>query len=1285
MEKQNRLLMWSLVVVPIIAAVLAIIPPQKKLKGGIDLVGGFSLLYEIDTTGLDPSQIRGLSTKVKDVLQRRVDPNAQLNLVWRPVGNTRLEIQMPRPPQEAIERRKEYEQTLAKVEELNVGRLEIEAALSADDATARLVELGRGVAERQDKLTALQSAYADYQQVRGGDDLDAEDAARDAYEQAFAGVMATTLSPNRLTDVLALQDRAKRSEQLGRLKEAFPSYGQTMDDAVAKYDEWAADKAALEDPSDLKRLLRGAGVLEFRILAKRDPQNRTVIASDQANLRQPISKYTEQLQQRGPRAATSDHYRWFAVPEVVDFLNIENTTNVEQSIANSDQIVEQYAGKWYVLSHADSDFGLLRDSKQKWKLKSAMPDRDENGQPSLSFTLDPRGGSQFARLTGDNIGQQLCIFLDDEAMSHATIKSQIRQRGQITGRFTQQDVWDLVQILDAGSLPGRLKETPLMEKNVGPSLGRTNRELGMKAAIYGMVVVAAFILIYYQFAGVVANVALFLNLLFVLGIMATLQATFTLPGIAGLILTVGMAVDANVLIFERIREERERGVLLKRAVKTGYDKALSTIVDANLTTLITCVVLGYVGSEEVKGFAMVLGFGIVTSMFTALFVTRLIFTTLIDAGWLSELKMFRLIGRPNVDWLAMRSKFWPVSLVLVIGGLGLFITASARDKEKVYDIEFLGGTSVQIELKDDVDLSDEDVRQRVTARESGNGKTSVQWLNEAADALAKAEITTGSIPTEFVVTSDTLTTPQIKALMETKRRGQRDALVDLLEVGGVTGEGTVCRFDTKPIQLARPEDDDTAASAAATERTMTLEEFTAARDAAVEYARRAAGLLAGARVQEVASVDEQADAKRAFEIITVESSKELVQEAIVAAMSEELAIEAKINFNVMQDPRTGLDFFPVEEDDRYLSDVIGGEASFDVLGFKGGVALVFDNLQPAASVEEVERRIREIRLQPGFEQYKWRKYSVLGLSSAGQDDAGNTAYAKMALLVVDEELLNYDEADPERWRNAVAIPELTQAKEALSAQKTLRSVIQFAPQVAEQTKTQAIIAVAIALMAIVAYVWLRFGQMQFGLAAIVALVHDVSITLGFITLSDYFHGGALGSLLLIQDFKIDLPMIAAMLTIIGYSLNDTIVVFDRIRENRGKLTTLSPQMINNSINQTLSRTLLTSATTFVVVFLMYWLGGPGVHGFAYALVMGVIVGTYSSLGVATPLLYRPRLLHIIVYILAALGLFGATWVIVSNTTALIVVGLVIALALIWAFRSELRTDRDYGQLVASPA
>ncbi|MCP4245542.1 MAG: protein translocase subunit SecF [bacterium] len=677
---------------------------------------------------------------------------------------------------------------------------------------------------------------------------------------------------------------------------------------------------------------------------------------------------------------------------------------------------------------------------------------------------------------------------------------------------------------------------------------------------------------------------------------------------------------------------------------------------------------------------MTLGFGIVTSMFTALFVTRLIFVTLIDRGVLHDLGMFKLIGQPKIDWLALRRKFWPISTILVVVGLVTFVGASKRDAESVYDIEFLGGTSVQIELNQGVGLSDEQVRRRVTQGE-GQRMSSVQWLNQAADALAAADVAAGNSQTQFVVTSDTLTGTQLAALMQTKQRGRTDALVDRLEAGGVTVESHACRFDTKLIEESgtAAEDDDDGESASR-DRVMTLPEFEAARDEAVAYARRAAENLGAARIQTVHDIEEEGTASaNAFEIITVESNRQLVQEAILAAFDpNELAVEQPIEFKLVTDGEHPEGYYPIEEDMRYLSEAIGGEANFDVRGFKGGLALILDELNPPQTIAGLKKRMKEIQLLPGYEGGS-RKFDVFGLTVG--PNAGEETYRKVALVVVDPELPYYE--DPDRWTQAVAAPELQKAGEALRSQKTLRKVVQFAPQIADQAKNEAILAIAVALAAIVAYVWIRFGTMQYGLAAIVALVHDVSITLGLITLSDYFHGGAVGEFLLIRDFKIDLPMIAAMLTIIGYSLNDTIVVFDRIRENRGKLSTLTPQMINTSINQTLSRTLLTSVTTFLVVAIMYFLGGPGVHGFAYALVIGVIVGTYSSVGVAAPLLFRPRLLHIIMYLLVALGLFGAASVATSSTPFLAVIGAIIAAALVAALYIETRSERDYSRLVTA--
>ena len=269
------------------------------------------------------------------------------------------------------------------------------------------------------------------------------------------------------------------------------------------------------------------------------------------------------------------------------------------------------------------------------------------------------------------------------------------------------------------------------------------------------------------------------------------------------------------------------------------------------------------------------------------------------------------------------------------------------------------------------------------------------------------------------------------------------------------------------------------------------------------------------------------------------------------------------------------------------------------------------------------------------------------------------------------------------WTEAVAEPALVQVQDSLSISKSLRKVVQFAPQVAGQAKQDAVAAILMAFAAIVAYVWIRFGTMQYGFAAIVALVHDVSIALGAITLTHYLSETALGQSLGLLYFKIDLPMIAALLTIVGYSLNDTIVVFDRIRENRGKSTTLTAALVNQSLNQTLSRTVLTSLTTLLVVITLYVVGGPGIRGFAFAMLIGVVVGTYSSLAIASPLLYRPHLLNNVVRLIVALCAIGVAFVFLDGTTPRLVASLMILAALAYSVVKAGGLTARGGRTVAS--
>lgn len=1260
MNDPNRLIKWLSVIGLTAMSLVILYPPSEKLKGGIDLVGGTSLLLEIDTTGLDATQQRGLSTRVMAILRKRVDPKGQLNIEWRPVGNTRLEVRMPRPPKEALARREVYNSALDRIRAKNMTRFDVESALNAqgEERSSLLEKLSRGVAERASLVEALAAADDERSSARETNDSTKIEAATQKYENAMADLLATSMPISRLTDVLALGAGKKRDAELDKLRAEFPSYdvsigsggaGMLLTEAVNAFAAWAKHKADLEDPSDLKRRLKGAGVLEFTILADRDPNSPDRTRDANPQLSQDISQYSDHLARYGPRPRAGDRFLWYVVDEVVSFMHLNDISEFESQKTDPGQpIVEEYAGRYYVLVHAGPEYGLLQGAGEKtWSLREAYPDQDPlSGKNVVSFRLDPRGGQRFGELTENNLKRSLCIMLDKTAMSHAVIQDRITERGQISGNFTVEKVQDLVRVFEAGSLPARLKDTPLRENTIGPSLGETNRTKGLTAAVWGVIAVAVFVLFYYGIAaGGMTNLALAMNLLFVLSIMAFIQATFTLPGIAALILTVGMAVDANVLILERIREERARGVIFKRALNAGYDKAFSTIMDANITTLITCIILGFVGSEEVKGFAIVLGIGISTSMFTSLFVTRFIYNSLIAWGMLKDFSMRSIIGQPSVDWIGLRRKFWPVSIVAVVAGLVLFVGLSSTRTERTYDIEFLGGTSLQIDLKPDVAMTDEEIRGFITADQPGE-RSAVRWLLGAAENLDAAQVAEGESSGQFTLTaaSRELTGNQLGVLMHS-------TIEDRIQRGGIHRVNETVTFTAKPGML-------------------TLASFESAVADAAQHAREAADRLRSARVQSVGGLEPAEGVGLSYEIVTIETDRKLVQEAVLATLGKMLSVQRAIAYTtVLDEELTRQPFFVVEADDQYLSDVIGGNASYDVRRFRGGVAVqvVLDDSEEPLTAASLDKRLREVGLQPEFEQYQTRESMVFPLGEGTTVEAGRTGYKRFAVLAIDESLLL--DMDPTQWQGALAVENLEQlgkshllqVEAALGQEKSLSKVMQFAPQIAGQTQNQAMFAIILAFASIVTYLWLRFGKKEYGLAAIVALVHDVAITLGLVALSQFVYNTAVGKALLIDSFRVDLPMIAAILTVIGYSLNDTIVVFDRIRENKGRVESLNPRIINQSINQTMPRTLLTSITTFLAVLVMYVFGGKGVHGFSFAMLIGVVVGTYSSIAVATPLLYRPKLLHGVVTVMVALGIIGVVFAATDHQMArLILVGLTAA-------------------------
>ncbi len=269
-------------------------------------------------------------------------------------------------------------------------------------------------------------------------------------------------------------------------------------------------------------------------------------------------------------------------------------------------------------------------------LTDAQPTFDQNGRPAVNFTFNPSGGRAFGDYTGQNIGKPFAIVLDDQVISAPTIQAHITGgSGIITGNFTIEESTKLAVLLRAGALPAKM--TFLEERTIGPELGQDSINAGKTAAIIGMVAVGAWMVASYGLFGTFANIALIVNMALIFAILSSIGGTLTLPGIAGIVLTIGMAVDANVLVFERIREELRASKSAARAIELGYERALSAIVDANITTLITAIVLFAVGAGPVRGFAVTLGVGVVTSVFTAIYVTRLIIT--LWYNWLKPSKV----------------------------------------------------------------------------------------------------------------------------------------------------------------------------------------------------------------------------------------------------------------------------------------------------------------------------------------------------------------------------------------------------------------------------------------------------------------------------------------------------------------------------------------------------------------------------------------------------------------------------------------------------------------------
>jgi SecD/SecF fusion protein len=380
---------------------------------------------------------------------------------------------------------------------------------------------------------------------------------------------------------------------------------------------------------------------------------------------------------------------------------------------------------------------------------------------------------------------------------------------------------------------------------------------------------------------------------------------------------------------------------------------------------------------------------------------------------------------------------------------------------------------------------------------------------------------------------------------------------------------------------------------------------------------------------------------------------------------------------------------PADPNRDLLGSYIGmPSVTYNISRFRGGAAMVFEDLNPPQSIESVNRRVRQMRLQPDYEKFDWRESEVFGLTASGQAVKGSdgkdvATYRSVAIVVNDPSIACFD--DEAKWRDKVAGPELKLVQAALSNERSLEKVTQFAPQVASQAAQQAAIALVLSLLAMIAYLWFRFGTMEFGLGAILALIHDVAVALGAVTLTHWIAKTPIGPLLGITEMRIDLSVVAAFLTIVGFSVNDTIVIFDRIRENRGRLGALSPQLINDAINQTFPRTLLTTIIVFLGVIVLYVQGGAGIHAFAFTMLIGCLIGNYTTMAIGVPILYRPGVMRAMLGIVVAV--FAIGMVIGAESYAVrvaMIIVAVLALAALAYWQYQLR-GRSAGAPATKPA
>ncbi len=1119
----------------LLAALFAIRPEKYRL--GTDLAGGTILVYQVNLDrikirketeqGAAPAPaagapVQGLSSEemaqLAAQIKRRIDPTDIKNVTVRPSGDRRVEIILPTGGASGGRSNLSAED-IEEVKRLisQMGVLEFRILANGPDDEKGLLEARRAIEEAAKKTTT----WTDPRKP------DAKDEPASVLQvRAKAGLPPPPLEGTFDVDI---------GDAKAKVKYEWVEMGPEF------REEHGLSNAAATDVGGLWTILAAD---RNRALPVRTDGALWLPSGDIGNSgalvysRECVS--TEQL-----------------AKEKADFEKLKRE-NPGKTDAEIEALMNRKKYEYFVLTRVSPIDSVKVGGEITLTANSDTDPKTNN--PAVAFIFNSAGGQVFTQITRRNKpdrtghSRMLAIILDERLVSAATIQSEINTRGQITGKFDRKRVDRDVQILRSGALSAELVEKPVSENTIGPTLGADTIRRGTLAIGLAFVAVLVFMVGYYRFAGMVACVALFANLLLTVGFMVAVNAAFTLPGLAGLVLTLGMAVDANVLIYERLREERNKGANLATAIRNGYDRAFFTIIDTHLTSIFTAIVLYAFGNDQLKGFAISLTVGLVISLFTSLYMTRLLFDFWLHKKWLTELKMMRLFEKPNFNPMKYRWFFFPLTGALTVVGLGIFMVRG----DAALNVDFRGGTVFAGKLRDGEERG---------LIKTDDGKPGFRELLGEEAQKAKLAIKPGPDG----------------VIWENKP----------------TGDAPVNTWD---FTL-------TYADGARTTVTLTERPVGATEEEMLQDVRARASVLPDVSVEQMFLSGETYDMGKSkrFTIRTTEKQRALVQASLDRLLRADKG-------SLLDGATMTIATQPIEVERAGKKETVTVPRVED-----GKVLLTFD--KPTSVAFTTELFLREFKKQNRSIDGK-----MFTLAGVGDPEEGRFKQIKLdvtALTGAAESLsgLRNPPGSKERAEALLALNEvMTGAKLAFDTTPEPERLEVFDSQLAKETRFRALQAIVASWIAILLYLWFRFGNWTFGLAAVICLVHDLCFTLGMIAVCHYLHLIPGLDFLGIQDFKIDLAAVAALLTLVGYSVNEIIVNFARVREVRGKNPQLTPQMINDSVNQTLSRTILTSMTVFLVSIVLYAFGGEGVHLFAFVMVVGVLVATYSSIFVACPLL-----------------------------------------------------------------